>query len=372
MTITAKELAEFLESPLRAALRRQHGIAVEGYRDESIDPEAPLEVEPGPAKWQFERAVLDAVPKDRTGTDLGKVFGDFSDRGYLPEPTGPLGAYALKKAEAEFAGDEARRDSLAAIKSFVDGFFPEQSVKPDAVRIPRPARFDGNGALERPAILYTGQTSGLARSEDGAASFALVLNRCGDARKGKGGADLAEFPPKAVLEPLVTWLMMVAGKDGGDSHSLRAGIVDMDQVLYNCWDWSVTPAHARRYIEDLSDEYLEYLAGPDGDGCYLDYGYSDMAKAVADCFRKKTIGGRVPKDDGEWRKVIDAFSPDDYHRTGGGFDSSLAVERAVEPLSRMPENGENGGDIDTVKDRFEKLFKLPMSGTRDGADEREA
>ena len=372
VTITAKELAEFLESPLRAALRRQHGVAVEGYRDEAINPEAPLEVESGPTKWKLQRAILNAVPKDSAAIDLKKVFEDFSDRGYLPEQTGPLGAYSLKKAEAKFTGDPARRDSLGSIKSFADGFFPENSVRPDSVRVLRSAQVDEKGSTTRPEILYTAQTSGLVQSEDGVASFALVFNRCGDTRKSKGNVDFAEFPPKAVLEALVIWLMMVAGKDVDASYSLRVGIADMDQVLYNGWNWSVTPARAKRYVESLTEGYLKYLDDSGDDGCYLDYGYSDMTNAIADSIKKKKIRGKIPKDDDEWRKVIDEFSSDDYHRGGSGFNNNLVIERVVEPLSRMPENGENGGDLGTVKDRFEKLFKLPMSGTRNAANEKEA
>ena len=67
-----------------------------------------------------------------------------------------------------------------------------------------------------------------------------------------------------------------------------------------------------------------------------------------------------------------SFSSDDYYRGGSGFNNNLVIERVVEPLSRMPANGENGGDLDKVKDRFEKFFKLPMGGTRNDAKAKEA
>ncbi len=377
MTITAKELAEFLESPLRASLRRQYGIAVEGYRDEAIDPEAPLEVESGPTKWNLQRAILNAVPDDPAATDLKKVFEDFSNRGYLPEPTGPLGAYALKKAETEFVGDKARRDSLAAIKSFADGFFPDQFVKPDAVRIVLPFPAERDAKKKKREVLYTGQTSGWVQSEDGQSCLALVFNRCGDKRKDKGDVDFAAFPPKAVLEPLVTWLMMVAGKDGDGVHSLRVGIVDMDQVLSSDWNWSVTPKDAKANIEGLTQTYLNYLDKPDVNGCYLDYGYSDMAKAIV-AFKGEKAGSDMPDDDDkwpksddEWKKVVDKFSSDDFWGGDKSFNNNLVVERVVESLSRMPES-DDGGDLKIVKDRFEKLFELPMNGTRNAAKEKEA
>ncbi len=364
IAITAKELAEFLESPLRATLRRQHGIAVEGYRDGSIDADVPLEIASGPTSWEFQRAVLNAVPDDPAATDIKGVYKDFSDRGCLPEPDGMFGCYALKKATAELAGDAARRESLGALKRFADGFRLDKGVRPDPVRVLVPARTGTDGTLERCEILYTGQTSGWIQSGDGLASRALVFNRCGDARKSKGEVGLANFPPKAVLEPLVTWLIMVAGKEDARRYSLRVGIADMDQMLYNGWTWDRTPMDARAYIDGLADEYLKYLANPDADGCYLDYGYSDMAKALENAIKMKMIGGTTPKDDDEWKKVLDAFSADDCRRGGDGFNSNLVIERVVGPLSRMPENNEDGADLDVVKARFARLFKQPLGGTR--------
>ena len=47
---------------------------MEGYRDESIDPDAPLEIASGPTEWEFQRAVLAAVPDNPAETDIDGVY----------------------------------------------------------------------------------------------------------------------------------------------------------------------------------------------------------------------------------------------------------------------------------------------------------
>ena len=167
---------------------------------------------------------------------------------------------------------------------------------------------------------------------------------------------------------------MVMGLPGTE-YSLRVGIADMGQVLYNDWTWSVTPKDAKAYVEDLTTAYLEFLDVPDDDGRYLDYGYSDMVKALASTIQKKKIQG-TPKSDEEWKRVIDEFSSDDFWGDDKGFNNNLVIEHVVEPLSRMPENREedDGGesDMQNVKYRFEKMFKRLISGMRKPAQKKEA
>ena len=377
ITLTAKELAEFLESPLRTALRRQHGIAVEGYRDEALDPESPLEMETGPTTWDFQKAVLKAVPKDPAATDIKRVFDEFAERGRLPESCGMLGDYSLKKEEDALKGNPARSESLGAISTFAKEFFPQNGKRPDSVRTLLRQEQEAGKFFERIGsneILYTGQTSDWIVSEDGRASYALVFKPCGDKRKENGEIEMSEFPPKAVLEPFVTWLIMVLGLPES-TYSLRVGIADMGQVLYNGWNWSVTPKDAKAYIEDLTTAYLKFLDAPDDDGRYLDYGYSKMAKALSEAITKKKTGGGLPSNDEGWKNVIDEFSSDDFWGSDKNFNNNLVIERVVELLSRMPENKEDddgGDDLKIVKDRFEKRFKKPMSGTRAAAQKKEA
>ncbi len=353
-TITAKELAEFLESPLRAVLRRHHGISVEGYRDESIDPDAPLEIVSGPLLWEFQQKVLAAISDNPSTADIDRIYKSLADKGRVPEVGGVLGNYAQKKAETDLLEDIP---NLVALKSFTKEFFPEGWEKPDPVRTPTSER-DVKGD-ERGEMLYTGQTLGWVQSADRTTCHALVLKPCGDER-GSGKIKETKFPPKAVLEPLVTWLMMVAGMTDERTYSLRVAIVDIKQLLYNAWNWSMTPEKAKKYIDGLADEYLAFLDTPDGDGLYLDYGYSDLAEAIVNAKKKNKIQGDVPASDEEWKTL--AFSTDDYsYHKDNDFNNDLVIGETMKAWSRMPDER----DVNVIKQRFKTMHKIPMTGTRD-------
>ena len=355
-TITAKELAEFLESPLRAVLHRLHGINVEGYRDESIDPDAPLEIASGPTEWEFQRAVLAAVPDNPAATDIEGIYRRFSNKGSVPQSGGLLGNYALAKAKDKLLKNAG---NLGALKSFVGTFLPKGWGKPDPVRTLTPAKKGDGEKYERGEWLFTGQTLGWMQSSDGTECRALVFNKCGD-KLGSGKDQQAKFPPKAVLEPLVTWLMMVAGMDDDRTYSLQVGIADINELTYNAWKWDITPKDASAYLDGLADEYLRYLDSPDGDGLYLDYGYSDLADAVITAKNKGKISGDFPETPEEW-EAIEFKDDDDYGKRESSFDNDLVIGETMKAWSRMP--GEE--DITKVKDSFDKLLRLPMTGARD-------
>ena len=355
-TITAKELAEFLESPLRAVLHRLHGINVEGYRDESIDPDAPLEIASGPTEWEFQRAVLAAVPDNPAAIDIEGIYRRFSNKGSVPQSGGLLGNYALAKAKDKLLKNAG---SLGALKSFVGTFLPEGWGKPDPVRTLTPAKKGEGEKYERGERLFTGQTLGWMQSSDGTECRALVFNKCGDTL-GSGKDQQAKFPPKAVLEPLVTWLMMVAGTDDDRTYSLQVGIADINELTYNAWKWDITPKDASTYLDGLADEYLQYLDSPDGDGLYLDYGYSDLADAIGTAKNKGKISGNFPETPEEW-EAIEFKDDDDYGKRESSFDNDLVISETMKAWSRMP----GGEDIAKVKDRFDKLLRLPMTGVRD-------
>jgi exonuclease V gamma subunit len=349
--VTAKELAEFLDSPLRGALRRQYGIGIEGYRDETIDYEAPLEFKYGPVKWDFERAILE-------NDGIEKVYKDFSERGLMPDSKGILGGYSLAKVMTQL---EPLGNELNSIKSFVRNFANQEGFKkPDLVNVLFPAKYDKNKKLLRPEILCTAHVSDFVTSVNGNESLALVFKSCGDKRNSKT-ITLSKFPPKAVLEPLVTWLMMVAAKDGVEKCMLSVHIVDMNQVLRGSWSWETMPSAAKTYIEGLLENYWNYLADSDADGCYLDYGYSDMVK-VLEKVSMSTEEILQIDNDNKWLRLIDAFSSDDYNSKNSTFNNNLVIERVVEEYSRMPD--ETDSDLKIVKDRFQELFKMPLLGKR--------
>ena len=354
-TLTAKELSEFLESPLRAVLRRHYGINVEGYRDESIEPDAPLEIASGPTEWEFQRAVLAAVPDDPAATDIESIYKRFSNKGYVPQDGGLLGNYALAKAKDKLLKNAG---SLGALKGFVGTFLPEGWIKPDPVRTLLPAKIGAGEKHERGELLFTGHTLGWSQPKSGTECRAFVFNKCGDERS--GGGKQTKFPPKAVLEPLVTWLMMVSGMDDDTTYSLQVGIADINELTYNAWKWDIKPKDASAYLDGLADEYLQYIDSPDGDGLYLDYGYSDLADAIVTAKNKGKIGGDFPETLEEW-EAIEFKDDDDFGKRESSFDNDLVIGETMKAWSRMP--GEE--DITKVKDRFDKLLWRPMIGVRD-------
>jgi hypothetical protein len=187
-----------------------------------------------------------------------------------------------------------------------------------------------------------------------------VFNKCGDERSG-ANVTPAKFPPKAVLEPFVTWLMMVAGKDDGRTYSLRVGIADIQQLLSNAWNWSATPERARSYIDGLVDAYLAFLDSADDDGIYLDYGYSDLADAIVQAKKKEKLRGDIPESPEEW-EALEFASDDDSGSRNSSFNNELVIGETVKAWSRMPDEA----DVAEVKRRYENLYKLPMAGTREG------
>ena len=310
-----------------------------------------MEIVSGPLLWEFQQKVLAAISDNPSTTDIDCIYKSFADKGRVPEVGGVLGNYAQKKAETDLLGDVP---NLVALKRFTKEFFPEGWEKPDPVRTPTSER--GVKGDKRGEMLYTGQTLGLVRSSDGTTCHALVLKPCGDER-GSRQIKETKFPPKAVLEPLVTWLMMVAGMNDERTYSLQVGIADIQQLLYNVWNWSTTPEKARTDIDGLADEYLAFLGSVDGDGLYLDYGYSDIAGAIAKAKDNGKIQGDFPASDEEW-KTLEFFTDDYSYHKGNDFNNDLVIGETMKAWSRMPDER----DVNVIKQRFETMYKIPMTG----------
>lgn len=364
--ITAKELADFLGSPLETVLHRQYGVGKERYRDDALDPDSPMEMPSGPVTWEFQKAILDAIPDDPAGQlDIDSVYGRFADRGLTPEFSSLLGRYSLEKIKEELFGDENSLVELRKLKVFAKRFSPGGGTRPDPVRTVFLTR-GGDGSVEHGERLYTGQTTGWIQTDEGATSCALVFNKSGDERKPNNSVSRTAYPPKAVLEPFVTWLMMVAGMDGEKECSLCVGIADIDQLLSNEWNWTATPEIARKRLRDLTDAYLSFLSTSDDDGRYLDYGYVEVANAIDAARKNKKVKGDIPGD-GEWEDVIDimAEKADSAQFASGksGNDNNLVIERTMADWRRLPDS-ERPADVAEVRKRFGNLYEMPLSGRR--------
>lgn len=349
--IRTDDLADFLGAPLRAVLRHLCGIGVEGYRDDSIDPEAPLEIPYGPVQWEFNRKLLETAAGG--GLDVGKAYRPFASDGKLPQAEGFFGTYSIDKTFAKFSNKD-----LQALKSFADGFLPDDWEKPDPVRTVFPAS-EGPGEKHLPERLFTAKTKDWKVA--GRESRILLVNQCGDSPRKK-----TDFPPKAVLKPFVAWIAKVSGETGADARTLQVGIADIDNCLRNAWEWTATPEEAKAWLDEVSGAYLRHLDDSE-DGVYLDFGYSDLVKAFEKAKKDGKIAEKAPKDDAEWRSTVDSFSKDWDSGERKGFDNGLVVDETVAPMGRFPGEGDDGNaaeDVVEVKSRYENWFKRILAGVR--------
>ena len=355
VAIRTKDLAEFLKSPLRAALRHLHGIAVEGYKVASVDPEAPLEIPYGPVQWAFDRKLLDAAAGG--SPEIGDVYAPFADGGKLPDADGFFGTYSVDKQSKEFDGKKGA--ALTELKKWADGFLPENWEKPDPVRTVLPARAASAGAKPRPERLFTARTKDWAAS--GVESRALVFNQCGDTARTQ-----TPFPPNAVLEPFVAWVAKVAGEKDDAPRTLRVGVADIEKCLHNAWEWTISPAEARAWLDETSGAYLRYLDDPK-DGVYLDFGYDKLRDAFLEAKKKEKIAGKVPASADEWKKLADSFAKDWESDDKNGFDNGLVVDETVESMGRIPGAGDDETtkeDAAIVESRYKTWLKRVFDGER--------
>ncbi len=355
--IRTDDLAAFLEKPLHAVLQHLYGIGVEGYRDGSIDPEAPLEIPYGPVQWALNRKLLEDA-SGGTPEEIKNVYASFAAKGALPKAEGFFGAYSIDKISDKFATKAA---DLQALKVFADGFLPDDWEKPDPVRTVFPAG-EGTGGKHLPERLFTAMTSDW--KDSGRESRILLFNQCGDT--GPGEDKWTPSPPKAVLRPFVAWVAKVAGVTDADARTLRVGIADIDHCLHNAWEWTATPEEAKAWLDEVSGAYLRYLDGAK-DGVYLDFGYPDLVSALEKAKKNGKIAEKAPKEDAEWQATVDSFSRKWESGEKKGFDNGLVIDETVVPMGRFPGEGDDtdaAKDVADVKARYEDWFKRILDGVR--------
>ena len=358
VTIKTDGLADFLKSPLRAALQHLHGIGVEGYKDGSIDPEAPLEIPYGPVQWEFNRALLDAAAGGAPNVE--DVYAPFAASGKLPETAGFFGAYTVDKLSKDLEG--AKSAALMELKNWVDGFLPENWEKPDPVRTVLSAKGGSVNTKPLPERLFTARTKDWKTS--GGDSRVLLFKPCGDTGPGEDKRTL--FPPKAVLEPFVAWVAKVAGDDDDAQRTLLVGIADIEKRLHNAWKWTITPPEARDWLDEVSSAFLRYLDDPK-DGTYLDFGYDKLRGTFVKAKKDGKISGTIPAKAEEWTKIADSFTKDWDFGDKGGFDNGLVIDETVGPMGRLPGEGDDNvtkGDADIVETRYKTWFKRIFDGER--------
>ena len=321
--VSARELAEFLKSPLRAALHAQLGIAIEGYRDKELEVDSPLGVSGGPVSWELEGACLD----EDGGFD--RMFRQMQLAGGVP--MGFIGEFAKEKFVDGLA------DSLGALRSFAEEFGVKKGVDVLSLtsrrRVPAVVRFNGGASVN---VQYVAETPYWAESEDGAS--ALTTGWLGSNKK---PLPKNAKPIDRTLAPFIAFLMGLV--DGADApRSLRVGVMDIANGQTAVWRWSVSRNEARDYLERLTARYWTFLESTTQ--AYVDFTYKKLAKALE--------GDQC----GDWKAILGRLTAEEWNGGGkGGFNNALVVEQSAEAYRRDP-------TAEELKALYENFYSLPMSG----------
>ena len=320
--VSAKELAEFLKSPVNAVLRYQLGIGVEGYRDRELDVDSPLGVSGGPAKWELEGAVLG----EEGGLD--RLFREMQLAGQLP--MGFMGDFAKVRFIAETL------PALDMLRSFAAAFGVKEGVDlTSRQRVPATVR---SAAGTETKVQYVAEIPNWVEAEDGVS--VLVTGWLKDI------SDKSR-PIDRTLAPFIAFLMNLASNpetDASAPRSLRVGVVDVANVKTAVWRWNVSPKDAREYLERLTARYWAFLDGAKRPSEYVDFAYKKLARALE------------PDSGGDWDGILARLTAEDWNGGAkGDFNSALVVEQSVEAYRRDP-------NAEELKDLYEKFYRLPMSG----------
>ena len=321
--VTAKELADFIRNPLRAVMQHRFGIEVEGYRDQDLEPDSPLDIPGGPPLWNLQRRLFlesvkarkEKLDQETTRCRLDACYRELQLSGGAP--SGIIGDFAIERVRG---GLDSAMDALV---NFAQGF--------------ELAGIDGGGArtgvMEARSSMSiassaqdggsrTVTVTGTARNwkeEDGMASV-LVLGRIGDKRP--------VLPPDCTLEPLLAFLMKIA-EDGDDAaeRAVKVGVVDIGSGLCGDWEWKATPAKARDFISRLVVRYLSYLNQKENDGRLPLFDYWKV--------KSKLEEWHCPNPP-DFQSLADALADDGFKPGKKTFNNALVVEKVLEPHTRMP------------------------------------
>ena len=331
--VSARELADFLKSPFRAVLNGQLGIAIEGYRDRELDVDSPLGVPEGPAKWELEGAGLDGAD------DFDRLFRQMQLAGELP--AGFIGDFTKGRLCTRLS------ESIDALRTFAEEF----GVKNGANLTSRQRVLSTIGSTngDPVKVQYVAETPNWVESERGVS--VLVTGWL----LGQGGKDLPEYarPIDRTLAPFIAFLMNLAGRtdvDADTQRSLRVGVVDIENGKTAAWNWSISQNEAKRYLEQLTARYLDFLEVAKSPEGYVDFTYKKLSRALEG------------SDAGDWNGILGRLTKEDWggNSKKNGFDNALVVEQAAAAYRCNP-------TADELKNLYERFYHLPMSGKTEGA-----
>ena len=328
--VSARELAEFLKSPLNAVLRCQLGIGVEGYRDNELDVDSPLGVPGGPSTWELEGTILDG------DGGLDGLFRQMQLAGQLP--MGFLGAFAKERFSANVLAfaDELRR--------FAAEFGVHEGVDLTArQRVPATVRSTDGTATK---VQYVAETPNWVETEDGVS--VLVTGWL----LAQGGKDLPinARPIDRTLAPFMAFLMSLASNSVVDAdvpRALRIGVIDFTNGKTAVWKWRISPKEARTYLERLTARYWAFLGSVQRPSAYVDFTYKKLARALE------------PDSGGDWDAILERLTAEDWNSGAkSGFSSGLVVEDAVAAYRCDP-------TAEELQRLYEEFYRLPMSGVKE-------
>ena len=333
--VSAKELSEFLKSPLHAVLRFRVGIAEKGVRNQELDIDSPLGIPDGPVKWGLQSEWLQGngeVDAPLRGLQLAGQT-----------PVGFLGDFSKEKFEEKVS--EAGTSLLAFAKEFGLG---EEGCATMRQSFPETLD-DGHSRQE---VLFTSATPNWR--ETGNEVSVLVARSL--------GANPPQLPSENALEPFVSFLMFVKKKEV--PWSLRVGVIDIEHGKTASWRWKgIEPQVANAYLQRLTLLYLGYLVSP-AEGRYVDFPYRQLAKGLE--------GKGAPID---WGEVLETMTAEEFTPKHGkgkkgvqpakNYDRSLVVEQSVEDYRRDP-------TADELEKLHAAIYQLPLSGMKEEADATQA
>ncbi len=349
---TAKELAEFIRSPMRAVLCYRYGVAVEGYLDRELEPDSPLGIADGPTLWDLQAAWL------KHSTDgLEKAFRSLQLSGGAP--MGFLGDFAKSKME------EALTAKANDIQSFIATFGDTEELGKAPTRSGRYRLGWGNGR-QRDEKFYSVEQPGWLENEQTHEVSVLVSGFLGDENK------ISKFPPDRTLEPLMTFVIDLATREDQTPRSLRVGVVDLNKGTCRAWRWeNLTPERAKGYLKIITHAYQNYLkSGTNGRPVGLEYrNVAGVPDLLEKCRTSGVPAGSAAQggdDEAAYdrllEKVLDGGSARAKKKS---FNNNLVIQKVVDGLVVEP-------DAATLRAWIKGRYSVPLEGVREDRPEQTA
>ena len=269
---TPKDLAEFVKDPFTAILKKRLGIAVEGYRDKTLEEASPLGVPKGPTLWDLQKELV------KGGFDT--AFSTGQKEALLPCEF--LGEFARQQFDEQrrWCNENITNDVRAALEPA-----PENCV----VTICR--KFDP-GTRERPITL----------------------------------------PPDAVLEPLFVRLARFVQEEQTESLGITINVINVDAKKIGTWMWNVSRKEASEYYEGVRNCYRSFLVGKHGANNTLPYfTYAELRKYL----RTAEAVNSNPDWMSAAKSMVNERN-DYHKEKGKSFNSGIVIKKVTDEFKRDP------------------------------------